>query len=213
MYAAASDATQRTSAIEELETYLTTSSSAANWWPLAYEQYAKLCKDQGVEAKTQDELRKSANTQYRLVTGITLPGGATITLNDSLEALQQSLGEGREQEVVKGSNIRRLQYTEQGIEVLAANRIVALRLRGPAAPPVVIRASGPGGETHEVRPGMTLADLDSILGGDATRWDQRYGANTQVVYRFYTRLGFGVRLAGDKVIEIIVAQIPIEAKL
>jgi hypothetical protein len=77
-----------------------------------------------------------------------------------------------------------------------------------------LRATGPGGgEPQEVRPGMTLAELEAILGADATQWDQRFGTNAQIVYRFYTRLGFGVRLAGDKITEIIVAQIPIEAKV
>jgi hypothetical protein len=71
----------------------------------------------------------------------------------------------------------------------------------------------PGGATAEVRPGMTLAELEKVLGGDAGKWDQRSGTSAQVVYRFYTRLGFGIRLAGDKITEIIVAQIPVDAKV
>jgi hypothetical protein len=114
---------------------------------------------------------------------------------------------------VKKSNVQRRTYAKAGLELLCTDRIVAIRLRGAKAPPVVLRATGAGGESAEVRPGMTLAALDAALGGDASQWDQRYGTNAQIVYRFYTRLGFGVRLAGDKVVEIIVAQIPIEAKV
>ena len=211
MYAAG-DAGQRQSAIEQLEAYLTSTSSASNWWPLAYEQYAKLCTQAGVDAKVENDLKVAANTQYRLVTGVALPDGATLTLNDPMPALEQTLGQGRSQDVVKTAHIRRLQYPALGLDLLAANRLVAIRLRGPKAPPLVIRASGPGGASHEVRPGMTVAELDALLGGDANTWDERYGANTQIVYRFYPRLGFGVRIGGDKIIEIIVAQIPIEAK-
>lgn len=217
MYAAASDAAKRRSALDEIEAYLTSTSSAANWWPLAYEQYQKRCADSGVEPKPADALSLSANRLNRLVTGVTLPDGTTITLNaasgDTLSALDQSLGKAIEREIVKKSNIRRLTYSKAGVELLAANQIVAIRLMGPKAPPVVIRASGPGGAAAEVRPGMTLAELEGVLGGDAGKWDQRSGTSAQVVYRFYSRLGFGVRLAGDKITEIIVAQIPVDAKV
>jgi Zn-dependent protease with chaperone function len=210
MYAAAGDAAKRTSAREQLEAYLTSTSSASNWWPLAYEQYAKLCADAGQAAKSEADLKVAANTQYRLVAGVTLPDGVTITLNDPLQKFEASLGKGREQKIV--GMVRRLQYPAYGLDLLCARSVVAIRLRGPKAPPVVIRASGSGGESHEVRPGMTVAELDSMLGGDANQWDERYGATQQVVYRFYPRLGFGVRIGGDKIVEIIVAQIPIEAK-
>jgi Zn-dependent protease with chaperone function len=212
MYAAAGDAAQRQSAIEQLEAYLASTSSASNWWPLAYEQYEKLCDEVSVAAKNEDELRVAANTQYRLVTGIALPDGGVITLNDPLTELEKSLGKGREQKIVKNSNVRRLQYPKLGLDLLCANRVVAIRLRGPQAPPLMIRASGAGGKSHAIRPGMTVSELDLLLGGDATQWDERYGATSQIVYRFYSRLGFGVRLGGDKIVEIIVAQIPIEAK-
>jgi hypothetical protein len=212
MYAAATDPAQRQSAIAELEAYLAAASPASTWWPIAYEQYTKLCNDAGVDPKAEDGLRVVANTQYRLVTGIALPDGDTITLNDPLPRIERSLGKGREQKVVKNSNVRRLQYPKLGLDVLAANRVVAIRLRGPKAPPLVIRASGPGGDAHEIRPGMTVAELDALLGGDADKWDERYGATQQVIYRFYSRLGFGVRIGGGKIVEIIVAQIPIEAK-
>jgi hypothetical protein len=214
MYAVASAGpTQRATAIEELETYLSSSSSAANWWTLAYEQYVKLCHDQGVEPKDMSELSLAANAQHRLVTGIALADGTTISLNDSVAALVRMLGEGRRQDIVPMSNVRRIQYWDQGIEVLCTEHIVAIRLRGPKAPGVVIRASGPGGEAHEVRPGMTVAELDALMDGDATAWDQRYGTNTQIIYRFYTRLGFGVRIVDGKILEIIVARIPVEAKV
>ena len=59
---------------------------------------------------------------------------------------------------------------------------------------------------------MRDGDGDSALGGDATEWDLRYGASSAIVYRFYGRLGFGVRLTDEgRVMEIIVAQIPYAA--
>jgi hypothetical protein len=213
MYAAAADPTQRRSAIAELEAYLASASPAASWWPLAYDQYARLCEEHRVDVKTADQLRDVANTRYRLVTGVALPGGVSIGLQDSVSRLEDALGEGRQDVIVKRSNIRRLQYPELQMEVLCANHIVAIRLRGPNAPPMVLEASGPGGASHELRPGMTLGQLNEMLGGDADQWDQRHGTNATIVYRFYTRLGFGVRLDGDTITEIIVAQIPIKAKV
>ncbi|HMP06680.1 MAG TPA: hypothetical protein PJ982_10050 [Lacipirellulaceae bacterium] len=217
MFAAASEPARRRTALGELEAYLTGASSAANWWPLAYEQYRRLCTDQGVEPKTQEELARTANRLHRLVTGVTLEDGTLLTLNEAIDqtlsALEESLGKGVSRDVVKNSNIRRLSYTKLGIELLYANELVAIRLQGSHAPPVMLQAAGPGGAVSEIRTGMTLAELEKILGGDASQWDQRFGTNAQIVYRFYTRLGFGVRIAGDKVSEIIVAQIPVEAKL
>jgi Zn-dependent protease with chaperone function len=213
MYAAASDPAKKKTAIDELEAYLSSSSPAANWWPLALERYKALCAEAGVEAKPENTLSLAANKQYRTVIGIALPDGGAINLNDSPESLEKTLGEGRAQVLVKKSDVRRLQYAKLGMEILCDQHIVAIRLRGPKAPAVTLQASGFGGETQQVRPGMTLPELDAILGGDANQWDQRYGTNTQVVYRFYTRLGFGVRLSGDKITEVIVAQIPIEAKV
>ncbi len=213
MVASTTDPEKRQTGIVELEAYLTSSSPAANWWPLAYENYAKLCADAGVEPKAEKDMQLEANTVYRKVTGIAIPDGPTITLNDSPDSLAEVLGEGHAQVVVKGSDVRRLQYYKLGMEILCDQHIVAIRLRGAKAPAVVLQAAGLGGEKVEVKNGMTTEDLDAMLGGDADQWDQRYGTNTQVVYRFYTRLGFGVRLSGNKITEIIVAQIPVEAKL
>jgi hypothetical protein len=148
MYAAASDAAKRRTAIDEIEAYLTSASSAANWWPLAYEQYRKLCADQGVEPKAEQALSQSANRLNRLVTGVTLPDGTTITLNaasgDTLSALENALGKAFEREIVKKSNIRRL-TAKAGVELLAANQgrtcLMAPKVRRclskirPAAPP------------------------------------------------------------------------------
>jgi Zn-dependent protease with chaperone function len=56
MYAAASDPKQRQTAIEELEAYLSNSSPAANWWPLALERYKAACAAADVEAKSENTL-------------------------------------------------------------------------------------------------------------------------------------------------------------
>ena len=66
---------------------------------------------------------------------------------------------------------------------------------------------------EEIRAGMTVDELDAALGGEAAAWDSRYGTNSQIVYRYYDNLGIGVRIAGNKVSEIIVAQIPANAKV
>jgi hypothetical protein len=217
MYAAAPDVEKRKSAVQELEAYLTSASPAQLWWPLAYEQYRQLCEDQGVTVKAKEELVVDANKRHRLVSGVSLPGGEQIVLrastSETLPSLDAALGAGSSRDIVKKSNIRRVTYAKAGIELLCANEIVAIRLRGPKAPPVTLRETGPGGQASEIRTGMTVAELDAALGGEATTWDSRYGTNTQIVYRYYDNLGIGVRVAGDKISEIIVAQIPYEAKV
>jgi hypothetical protein len=79
-----------------LENYLTSTSSAANWWELAYERYRQLSAEAGLEPKPEAELSSAANRRSRLVTGVTLADGTTITLNapiaETLAAVEQSLG-------------------------------------------------------------------------------------------------------------------------
>jgi Zn-dependent protease with chaperone function len=217
MYLAASDESKRKSAVQELEAYLSSASPAQLWWPLAYEQYRKLCADQGVTAKGEEDLMIAANKRLRLVPGVTLPTGERIILraptSEALPALDAVLGEGSSRDIVKKTNIRRVTYAKAGIELVCDDEIVAIRLRGAKSPSVTLRETGPGGQTSEIRAGMTVDELDAALGGEAKTWDRRHGTTQQIVYHYYDNLGIGVRIAGDKVSEIIVAQIPYEAKV
>lgn len=209
MLASRSEPAPRKSAIEEFEGYLASSSPAATWWELAFEEYEKLCAKESVEPKAREELAQSRNNRFRPVIGVALADGRLVTLNQSVGELAKSIGEGQRQAVVKGTTIHRRRYADLGLDLLCTDKVLAIRLQGAKAPPLVLKAAGLSQETRELRPGMNAAELDELLGGDATQCVPRYGTSSAIIYNFYYRLGFGVRLTDEKkVMEIIVAQIP-----
>jgi Zn-dependent protease with chaperone function len=209
MLAAQTDAAQRGAAVEEFEAYLVASSPASTWWTVAFDEYQALCRDVGKEAKAQHDLASTQRTQFRMATGIELSGGQSITLNDAIQVIDETLGPGHQQTVIENTKVHRRRYVDLGLDLLCTDRVVAIRLQGDKAPPLVLRATGQSQQSQALRPGMALAEVETMLGADAKNWDLRYGTSSSIVYRFYHRLGFGVRLNDDgRITEIIVAQIP-----
>ena len=203
--------TERRSAVDELEAYLSRGNPAVAWWPLAYERYSQLCKQQGAEPKPWKSFWKGENTHFRLVTGYTTANGFTVTLNQPVSEVEAALGEGSKLVVVRRVNIHRRRYDEQGLELLCTDHVLAIRLRDDKAGPLQLRVSGLGGETREIRIGMTLAELETALAGDASKFDYRAGTTDTIRYRFFPSLGIGVRLSDDNVVtEMIIAQLPYE---
>jgi tetratricopeptide (TPR) repeat protein len=212
MAAARSDPEPRKSAIGELEKYLSSTSPSATWWPLAYEQYEKLCHAASVEPKPRKALAEERNTVFRPVSGVTLPDGREVKLNEPVKPLEESLGQDVRQVLVERSNVHRRRYAQHGLDLLCTSKVLAIRLLGAKAPPIVLKASGLTQKSHELRPGMTVDELDAALGGDSHRWERRCGASTSIIYRFYCELGFGARISDEgTVMELIVAQIPRDA--
>lgn len=200
------------SASEQLETYLLRSSSAVAWWPLAYERYVKLCESSGVEPKSKEDLAKPRNDRFRVVTGITLADGQQVVLNEKIAEVIAALGDGVELVVVRNTKVHRRRYDELGIDLLATDYVLAIRLIGENAPAIDLRAEGLAGESRQVRIGMTAAELAETLGGEAEYFDKRFGMNAAMTYRFFPRLGIGVFLTNGVITEMIVAQLPYEGQ-
>jgi hypothetical protein len=200
----------RQSAIDEYAAYLNGASSSLAWWDLAYDAYEKLCREQGVEPVTRATLADAAKLQRRMVTGIRLANGDRLTITEPMEQVEAALGPGVRTNFSRIAAVHRRRYLAEGLDILCNNRVLAIRLMGKKAPPLLLAASGAGpGNAAEVRIGMTFDDVLALMGDDAKRWDRRYGTTFMVEYRYFWRLGFGVRLTADKrVTEIIVAQIP-----
>lgn len=207
-----SESADRQMAKQQFEEYLKTTSSAVAWWSLAYDQYQQLCQTEHIEPKAKNILAQPLNLRFRPVVSLKLGDAATIALNDPVESLTEKIGEGVKSTVVRRTNIHRRKYEDSGVELLCSDRLLAIRIRHAKSPPLVLQASGPGGETLEVQIGMPFSELSTLLAGEGTAWDRRYGTQDTIVYHYFTRLGFGVRLDEDNnVLEIIIAQIPYEA--
>ncbi len=201
----------RQSAIEQFEGYLTSNSSALTWWSLAFDAYEALCREQGVDAKSRATLAADGRRRMRMVTGIHLADGSTLSIDAPAETVEQMLGATTQATaVVSDPLVQRMRYVDQGLELWCSNRLLAIRLRGANAPALSLQASGAAsGAAATIRVGMTFDDVVALVGSDGSQWDNRYGTNPMIVYHYFYRLGFGVRVSeSGRVTEIIVAQLP-----
>jgi tetratricopeptide (TPR) repeat protein len=200
------DEARQRAAVKEFERYLTITSPASAWWPLAHERYVKSCKDLGAEPKEKERLVSAKQAMLRLVTSVKLDPKLTITLSEPLGDVVARLGEGRKIPIVRGTKLVRVHYPDHGIEVLATDRILAICLRGPKAPELPIQGSGLGASAQVLRVGMSQQELEQILKDQPGEQRQLDQADSQ--YRFYPQVGLAVRLQQSKVEELVVAQIP-----
>jgi hypothetical protein len=204
--ASSSEPADQKSAVSLFEEYLAHASSAAAWWPVAYERYSKMCTDLGLTAKPEDELAASAPNTCRQITSVVTLQNATVSLSSKIRDLKAELGEAEVAiPVIAGTNLKRYQYPQHGITVLGAGDVVAIFLTDEHAPPLQVRREGLGSEITELRVGMPKADFEKLLGTD-----RPFGTidNAEIAYRFYFDIGVAVMFRGGKVAELVVAPLP-----
>jgi hypothetical protein len=206
LLAASADKSKQREAAAGFERYLQFAEPASGWWPLAQERYTKLCGGLGLEAKTKEVLARRKAANYRLVTSVKLGSGARVTLSEPQAEVRQRLGEGRAVPVVRGTDLVRVYYPEQGVELLCLESVLAICLRGPKAPPLPVLGAGTGGAARELRVGMKKAELEKALANEPH--DVRQLDDPEVSYVYYPGLGLAVRWHVGKVEELVVAQIP-----
>lgn len=211
MGAASTDSAERQAALADFEAALAGCHPAATWRTLAYERYAALCGELGVPPRLIDEFHAGQVGVHGTVEGLALNEAILAALGDSIEAAEAALGDersaGQRRDVHKKTNIRQLVYDGLGVELLCAGRVVAIRLHS-AGDAAMAFAAADGGAPRMLRVGMSLDELDAALGVDANHWEERAGADGDAALRFYPCLGLGVRVDGDAVAELIVAQPP-----
>ena len=108
--------------------------------------------------------------------------------------------------VVRGTNVVRLDYPDQGIRVIGTDEVLAIILCGDKASVVKIREMGLGTKFIELKVGMTSAHLDRLLGD--SDYDFRQLVNPDLNYRFYSDLGIAVLTEGGKITELVISQVP-----
>ena len=208
LLAAAPEAEKRRAAVGQFERYLRSASPASAWWPLAYERYAKLCRELHLEAKSEKELKDRIQTDLRPLTAVRLRSGAQVTLSEPTGEVTDRLGGGQAVPVVPGTNLRRLSYPDQGIDLLVTDRVLAIRLRGPEAPTLPLRSTGLGTTATELRVGMAKRELDQLL----KDLDSTPGGldDPEVQYQFYPKLGLAVQVQvrSGRVEELVVVRVP-----
>jgi tetratricopeptide (TPR) repeat protein len=204
--AARKDGDSKEQAVVLLEKYLKTASPLSLWWPLAYERYAALCKTLERTPKAENAFKKDRVEPIRLVTGVKLKSGVTITLGDALEEVVKKLGSGLQTSCGVSTNLKRVHYGKEGVDLLVTEVVLAISLVGSEAPPLPLRGQGVSGRrAGELRLGMSVKELESLLGDDYRPCELTV---TEMYYRFYREQGVAVRLIKGKVVEVVVVQIP-----
>ncbi|HEY3418078.1 MAG TPA: M48 family metallopeptidase [Armatimonadota bacterium] len=193
-------------AIKSFERYLKIANPSSAWWSLGYEQYAALCRGQQIEPNARAKFLQDANQSLRPLIGVTLPSGKTLILTDSVKEIAREFGAAQETPVVAGTNLHRLRYPAQGIELLATESVLAIRLTGVGAPPIEVRGTGVGTKAYTLRVGMTKTQFEEIVGD--VEYDFRQLTDPDINYRFYRSLGLAVRLVNGAVHELVIVQIP-----
>lgn len=194
----------RRRAAAEFENYLENTSPAATWWPVGYDRYRTLCKELKIAEKSRQQLEGAAGPAFRLVTSVEVNGGV-IAIEQTLDDARRVAGIGEAVPVVTGRGILRLHYPDRGLDIIAADKVLAIVSYGPSGPAVTLRESGLGGKAHLLRPGMPEAEVRKLLKDQPFRTQKLYQAD--LLYRYYPTLGFAVRTVDGKVVEIVVAQL------
>jgi tetratricopeptide (TPR) repeat protein len=208
LLAASADKARQRQAAELFAEYLQTAEPASAWWPLAQERYAKLCRDLGLPANGKMELARRRRAGLLPLTSVQLGSGERVTLSEPLVDVRKRLGEGQAVPVIRGTDLVRVYYPEQGVELLCRERerVLAICLRGPKAPPLPVKSVGAGGAARELRVRMKKADLEKALANQPH--DVRELDDPKVGYVYYPGLRLAVRWRGGSVEELVVALIP-----
>lgn len=193
-------------AIEELESYLRHTGPALAWWPLAYQRYTELCKKSDIAPRSREELLTQTAPHFRPVAALAV-NNVQVALGDNLEQARIKLGETSSSiPVIRGTNLRMLDYSNRGIKVLATDEVLAIFLAGSTAPVLNLREMGLGTKNTVLRIGMTNAELDRVMGD--SDYDFRQLVDPDLNYRFYPDIGIATLSKNGKVTELVIVQIP-----
>lgn len=206
LLAASPDETRRGDALPELERYLSTVSPASAWSILAYERYVKLCSELGVKAKDRKDFQGPTQAILRMAASVKVKPGLEVALSEPVSEVTKRLGAGQRIPVVRGTKLVRLSYPDHGMELLVADRVLAIQLSGDKAPALPLRGIGLSSGTQSLRVGMSEQELDDAIRNQP--FENRVLDKPGVEYRFYPHVGLGVRFHAGKVQEILVAQVP-----
>ncbi|MCI0487188.1 MAG: M48 family metalloprotease [Blastocatellia bacterium] len=185
--------------------FLQATSPASIWWKLGFEQFSKLCSEQKVRCLTREEALARVRPPLRPVPSVRTGKGIDLQLGDSMDDVQKRLGNASPVPVVRGSNLKRLYYPASGVEVTGNEEVLAIALKGRAAPALELQRVGIGGGKVTLRVGMTAQRLTQILG---PRFAATTIFNPTIRYRFYPEVGLAARVVQGRVTELLVVIVP-----
>jgi hypothetical protein len=207
---ASKDTDQKLQGFQLLEDFLLKASPDSGWWPLAYERYLKLAKELAQDPLKREELVKEKRLNIMRVLASVAVGSESVTLSEPLKDAVERLGKktGVAVPLYPGAKIVRWHFSEQGIDLLGKDKVLAIFLKNSKAPPVVLQAAGVAAKPQKLSVGMTEKEAEAVLKDQRADPGPRFIDNADVEYRFYPELGLAVRMADGRIVELVLAQIP-----
>src|SRR5581483_8267949 len=205
----AGDPGKKKQALKEFQVYLNQGTPSSAWWKLAYSRYADLGKDLGLAVPAKEVVLKSRGQVDRVVTSITV-GDKSLFLSEPMDDALGLLGRQTAVQVplYPGAKIVRWRFPDKGIDVLGKEKVLAIFLNKPAAPPIKLQGQGLGAQGRELRVGMSEADAQEALQKNRPDNSQQLLTTKNQGYKFYPELGLAVRVQEGRIVEIALAQIP-----
>lgn len=196
-------------AFRELEDYLNRASPDSTWWPLAYERYGTLGKELGFEPLPKEKLAaRFGGKLVRMVGSLEIDAGKRIVLGDATAGAFKLLG--REPRagipIYQRSRVNRYRDVAPGIDLLADHQVLAIFLTSEKAPPVYVQGQDRGSKKEKLYVGMTTREFLAVVKDQPA--DPVFLDRSAVEYIFMPELGVGIRLDGERISEIVLAQPP-----
>lgn len=188
-------------ALKMYDQYLGRANQSSAWWKLAHERYLTLCQSQKVKPREFSSAKSLVH--FRPLTSVEVRPGVLVTLADPADRVPR---EASKVPVAGPSNLT--DYHLPGVDVLATDKVMGIRLSGSEAPRLSLRESGLGSKESWLQVGMSKADLEKVLANQT--YDFRQLDSPEVNYRFYRDLGLAVLVKQGKVAELMVVQLPSE---
>jgi tetratricopeptide (TPR) repeat protein len=202
------DASDAEQAVEILQNYLESGNPSSEWWTLAYSDYSSFCKSHGAKPRTVAYFKKEAVPGFRPITSVTFAPNKKVTLSMSEDELTKALGSGTVVPLVDGSNMARLYYPAIGADFLVMDQVTAIILNDAAlSPSVQITSTGLGGKTAVLKIGMSVDDLEKIVGTDILSGATIALDDPDTEYEYIPSLGLAYMVGDDdKITELVVVQ-------
>jgi tetratricopeptide (TPR) repeat protein len=203
------DKAEQKRALNDLEGYLRNSDPSGMWWNSAYRKYSDLGKTFGFAPQPASVVHRDPNLHFRPVTDL-LISSSRIALGDPMTGEKSRFGGAPTiSPVIPRTNLVRYSFDPLGISIIGADEVLAIVLTGANAPALTLHELGVGNQTHQIRVGMSVNDLDGLMQDADYDFRQLIDAGTS--YRFYRDVGIAILIRDGLIVEIAISQIPKEA--
>jgi tetratricopeptide (TPR) repeat protein len=204
----------KASSLDYFNAYLSGTSPSSNWWQLAYNRYVAVANGLGVSPNSVEHYRQNHEPTYRTLTGYVFPNGVQVNLGQSIDEVLNNMGAAgvttddvEVYRLIENTDLVDYYFVNAQTSVWATQEVLSIQLYGPAAPAIGIQEAGLGSDISYVRVGMSVTELDAILGMD---YERRLLVSFSDDYRFYRNLGLAAAVDNGIVTELVITQVPYE---